>query len=249
MKFVKQLLSNSDVEKFADRLSCFLLIDHGIKIKPIKLLHCIAKALGFKNWNHYTKNDTPYPYTFSHKSAELGDCIAKGSNSYILGGSGTGKSIYMFGLVVNNVNQTHRSRLKKYNNIVVVDAGHLYEELSQTLSSSDFINVTALNQSTLAPITLSEKRLTVFELEEIKHLKDKSIAIQLIEALKKATTKDSLVIIDQWWLMSSELKQWALAEFEGDTIVSAVGEIDLVHDKAYHLFNHRIELKGFYSKR
>ncbi|MCV3265104.1 hypothetical protein OGZ01_31530 (plasmid) [Vibrio harveyi] len=45
--------SKSNAEYLARKLSSTLKDDFNVSLKPIKLLHALAKAQGYKNWNHW----------------------------------------------------------------------------------------------------------------------------------------------------------------------------------------------------
>ena len=182
------------------------------------------------------------------ESAELGTLLPKGDNSYILGSAGSGKTIYMTGVIANNLSKTCRYSTK-YKNIVVLDAGRSYEGLCTIIPDSQFVYLKAINHTALVPIDLSGKKLTVFDFEEIRHSQTDAIANQLINLLKNCTTQESLVIIDEWWLMHQAIKRWSLTEFEGETLVSAITEKDITQDNAYHLFQHGMELSGVKTRR
>lgn len=182
------------------------------------------------------------------EGAQLGNLTPKGENSYIIGGPGSGKTISMLGVIVNNL-ATSGLYSTKHSNIVVLDSGRSYEGICSVIGDSQFINLTAPDHAALAPVILSGSKLTVFDLEEIRYTQTEVIINQLISLLKAATTNESLVIIDEWWLMDKAIKRWALTEFEGKTLVSAMTEKDITHDQAYHLFDGGIELSGIKTRR
>lgn len=157
----------------------------------------------------------------------------------------------MFGLIMSILSniKTARAHTQKYTNIVVVVSGRSYEGISEVIMDSQFIPLEIVHESALAPISLLSKNLTVFDLEEIRHLQSKVITEQVIDAVKKATTPDTLLIIDEWWSMSSGLKEWALTEFKGSTLVSSMSEEDITQDNAYHLFESGVELNEVSQKR
>lgn len=239
MKYIQNIISKADLESFASRLSTVLLADHAIKIKPIKLLHCIVKALGFKNWNHYQAAKVPRSGLKHFESAELEDKRPAGVNTYIVGGCGSGKTIMSYGVITDSVN----NNFLKFSNTVVLDIGRSYHFLHQKLSNSEFIVATAKTPRTLNPIELSGKKVTFIELEELKAHRNQYIIEQLIDVLKKITNKSSLLVIDEWWEMHRDIKEWALTQFEGHTRVIAMAETDLTYDKSQHLFNYGVKLE------
>lgn len=180
---------------------------------------------------------------------DLSASYAKGENRYIVGNGDTGKTTYIFGIIINTLSHRSRTNYGKYTNVVVVDSGRSYESLSNILADSQFIEFQAVNDLELAPVTLSNKSFSVFELEELKRFKENPFSSQIIDSLKKVTTKDTLLIIDEWWMMPPQLKQWALTEFEGETLVSIMAEEDITADSAFHLFDGSTELSKLNHKR
>jgi hypothetical protein len=182
------------------------------------------------------------PTTNEHDTEYFSVKSPKGRNSYILGSSGSGKTTYISGVIANNLIQDNSDR-KQYTNIVVVDLGHSYHGLCKIIADSQYVPLALENQNTLAPMQLTEKQLTVFELEEIRYDQNSHIAAQIIVLLKKVTNKQSLVILDEYWMANKAIKSWALTEFEGDSLVCVQSVNDIAQDKAFHLFDHSLELK------
>tara|TARA_B100002049_G_C16084736_1_gene378820 strand:- start:6758 stop:7492 length:735 start_codon:yes stop_codon:yes gene_type:complete len=244
MKYIQNLISKADLEAFASRLSNVLLTDHAIKLKPIKLLHCIAKALGFKNYNHYQAVKVPRSGLQHFESAELEQKLPAGVNTYIVGGCGSGKTTMSFGIIIDSVNNS----FQKFSNTVVLDIGRSYQHLHKKLADSEFIVATAKTSTTLNAIETSGKSVTFIELEELKAHRNEHIAKQLVDILKKITNKRSLLIIDEWWEIHQYIKEWALTEFEGHARVIAMAETDLTYDKSQHLFNYGVKIERHFFK-
>lgn len=182
-------------------------------------------------------------FSFRLPSAELGNFTSKGTNRFVIGRTGIGKSSYMVGLIAQKLNRLINGGLQTCDKIVVVDVGRSYELLTNLVEDSEFIEIYAQGLSEISPITLSNKKLTVFELESLRPLNNDDIAQQIIESLKKATTPKSLLIIDEWCVMNNAIKQWALTEFEGETIICCMDNDQLEYDKSSHLFGRGIEIK------
>lgn len=180
---------------------------------------------------------------------DLSTSYAKGENKYILGKTGTGKTIFIYGIIVNSLGLHSMDRAAKYTNVVVVDCGHSYEGLSNILADSQFIEFQPISNSELAPVTVSNKSLSVFELEGLKRFQENPFTSEIIDTLKQLATKDTLLIIEEWWAMPLQLKQWALTEFEGETLVSIMTEEDITVDGAFHLFDGGTELSKLGIKR
>jgi len=119
--------------------------------------------------------------------------IAKGDNSYVIGNSGSGKTNFIFGVIINEM-----CSMKRYENIVVVDLGRSYEGLSGHLFDSQFIALKNVNDLELSPIELSMTSLTVFELGELKGVLGDALIEQIIENIKLTTHRNTLLIIDEW---------------------------------------------------
>jgi hypothetical protein len=179
----------------------------------------------------------------------LNTSYAKGENKYILGKTGTGSTIFIFGIIMNMLGSNSIDLAAKYTNVVVVDSGRSYEGLSNVLVDSQFIEFQAVNDSELAPVSVSNKSFSVFEVEGLKRFQENPFCSQIIDSLKKVTTKDTLLIIGEWWMMPAPLKQWALTEFEGDTLVSIMKEDDITDDGTFHLFVGGTELSKLSRKK
>lgn len=241
MKYLQNIISKSDIVSFTERLSKILLADHAIKIKPIKLLHCIAKALGFKNWNHYQATKVPATGLQHYPSAELEDSTPSGKNKYIIGESGSGKSNHAYGLLLDYVAYQHH--FKRYENIVVVDVGRSYHHLSLKLGENiDFIVLETSHFQKLAPIKPLGKMVTILELEGLKPCNTEQIANQVIKQLELLVNERTLVIVDEWWSVHKNIKDWALSVFTGETLAITQCETDFTYDKCQHLFEGGIKM-------
>lgn len=167
----------------------------------------------------------------------MGTKNTKSDNSYVVGDSGTGKTNFIFGVIINEL-----CNRKKFENIVVIDSGRSYEGLSGQLFDSQYIALKNVNEVELSPVELSMTRFTVFELEELNGFIGDTLIEKVIDNIKLTTHKNTLLIIDEWWRMNPKVKQWALTEFEGNTLVSIMSENDITVDNTYHLFDNGIEL-------
>ncbi|GIU40946.1 hypothetical protein TUM3794_20120 [Shewanella colwelliana] len=206
----KLLSSVKAVENFAKNLSGVLSNDYNIKLKPIKLLHASSKALGYRNWGQYFELNKP-------TDKDLLQANSGGKNTYLVGKSGSGKSSYIQGLLLFAANS-------RYRNIVILDAGLSYKRFAETRSDVSFNEITPEITSALYDY------ITVFELESILYEQGElssRVINNLLLQLQNHCDAETLVIIDEAWLMPKSLFKWALTEFPGETLVSVMGHSDI----------------------
>lgn len=125
-----------------------------------------------------------------------------------------------------------------YKNVVVVDIGRSYEKIAGSRQDCVFNNIKTIPQK------YDTNKISIYELEELKAKRTERpehIYKTLLKHLKEQCSKDTLLIIDEVWDMHEDIVYWALAEFEGETLISAQGTC-INEMGAEHLFSSGVSM-------
>lgn len=218
-------------KRFSENLSKILQTNHAIKIKPIKLCHCIAKAIYGEqsSWNTVTKKlETPRTTDVELKPTGL--------NRAIVGASGIGKSCLVAGEVLAKLYRPrHNKKIK-----VIIDTGRSYEALSHLSDAIVFNDITDAK----APIPRLEGSVTIYEMESMKFDERHEFLARLQTYLSSLPVSGFDLILDETYQMSPSFLAWALSKFEGDVTVIAV-DFNEVNTIDMNLYNQKIVHLGY----
>jgi hypothetical protein len=192
-------------ESFAHHFSDVLHQEHNIKLKPIKVLHAIAKVVGFRNWGEFKgKAVKRFPLY-----DQLIGCQPAGINRFIRGQGGTGKTLLVNGLVTSAIHGGYPGF--NHSNVIILDIGGNYNCLMGMNQDVQLNVVTPTNS------VYQFKNLTVFDLEPLGQ-SSLEVVDDLLSCLKRECLNDTLLIIDETWQMPASIIKWALTEFDGETL-------------------------------
>ena len=213
-------MSVADVTNFVENLSNVIHDEHQFKLKPIKLLHAVSKAFGFKNWNAYRANlevpvhaDTAIDKPFK----DMIEGLTPIENiRAVVGRSGSGKSSMIAGEVINEV-----LGRESHSKVIVVDSGYSYEKLAKSLG--DKATFSELFPQGMDLTNVAKTKLNVFEIETMRVIPmeeaNRICAGMLIETIKRISDRDTIMYLDEVSMLPSEFLVWALTEFSGELVV------------------------------